>query len=348
MHHRPGHALPDERQRVLRNALGVDGARQRARELRRVGQVDARRRDPLAEAPDERAATLGVREPVEGQAAEELDQRADGVVLEHHRVLARCELDRLLAGHLGRRARGQRVRVERGDRAPGAGRPARAPALVARDDLHVGVGHAVERAHAGGRGDGGVDGARGPDPEGLQAGGGAALEGDAQGLAGRAGVELGGERIEAVVAGRGRGRRQARVVAGLAGGPRGGARGSPGARGDVAQRLVARRVGLGRAGVALVDAQHRDREVVDLRGLRGARDREAREQRALAHDGGLRLAVGEAQRALGQLERLIPIGHREHLLRRWPVTTVEQWRAVTPHRPARRGSAPARRRGRRP
>ena len=157
VHHRLGHALADERQRVLGYALGVDGARQRARGLRRVGQVDARRRDPLAEAPDERAAALGVGEPVEGQAAEELEQRADGVVLQHHRVFARCEPDRLLAGDLGRRARGQRVGVERGDRAPRPGRPARSPALVSRDDLHERVGHAVQRAHAGGRGDGRVD-----------------------------------------------------------------------------------------------------------------------------------------------------------------------------------------------
>src|SRR4029453_3952959 len=50
--------------------------------------------------------------------------------------------------------------------------------------------------------------------------------------------------------------------------------------------------------------QHRDREVVDLGGLGRARDGEAREQRALAHDGGLRLALGEAQRPLGELQRV--------------------------------------------
>ena len=132
---------------MLRHALGVEGARQRAREARRVGQVDARRRDPLAQAPDERAAALGVRQPVEGQAAEELEQRADGVVLEHHRVLARRERDRLLAGDLApprawpaRRGRARRSSV------PRAGRPARPPALVARDDLHEGVGHGCRSA----------------------------------------------------------------------------------------------------------------------------------------------------------------------------------------------------------
>ena len=78
------------------------------------------------------------------------------------------------------------------------------------------------------RGDGGVDRARRPDPERLQPGGGAALEGHAQRLAGRAGVELRGERVEAVVGGRGRRRRQARVVARLAGGARRGARGRAG------------------------------------------------------------------------------------------------------------------------
>ena len=93
-----------------------------------------------------------------------------------------------------------------------------------------------------------------------------------------AGVELRGERVEAVVRARGRRRGQAGVVAGRAGRDRRGARGRPGARGDVAQRVVGRLVGVRRAGVAVVDAQHGDREVVDLRGLRGARD--ARSARA--------------------------------------------------------------------
>jgi len=168
-------------------------------------------------------------------------------------------------------------------------------ALVPGDDLHEGVGHAVEGAHARGRGDGRVDRARGPDPEGLQPGRRAALEGHAESLARRAGVELRGERIEAVVARRRRRCRQARVVAGLAGGTRRGTRRGPGARGDVAQRLVGRRVGFRRAGVALVDAQQRDREVVDLRGLRGARDREAREVRRSADHASGRAARADQQ-----------------------------------------------------
>ena len=97
-----------------------------------------------------------------------------------------------------------------------------------------------------------------------------ALEGDAQGVAGGSRVELRGQRVEAVVRARGRRRGQAGVVAGFAGGVRRRPRGGAGTGGDVAQRLVGRRVGLGRAGVALVDAQQRDREVVDLRGLCGA------------------------------------------------------------------------------
>ena len=94
---RVGDAVLDEGQRALGHALGVDRARQRAREARRVGQVDVRRRHPLAQAPDQRAAALGVGHAVEGQAAEEVQQRADGVVLEHDRVLARREVHRLLA-----------------------------------------------------------------------------------------------------------------------------------------------------------------------------------------------------------------------------------------------------------
>ena len=74
------------------------------------------RRDALAEASDERSAAFGVGEAVEGQAAQEVQQRADGVVLEDHGILAGREVHRLVAGDLGRRARGQRAGVERRDR----------------------------------------------------------------------------------------------------------------------------------------------------------------------------------------------------------------------------------------
>ena len=59
--------------------------------------------DALPEAAAERAALLGVGEAVEGEHAEELEQRADGGVVEHDVVVARVESPGRLGAHLGRR-----------------------------------------------------------------------------------------------------------------------------------------------------------------------------------------------------------------------------------------------------
>ena len=63
---------------------------------------------------DERAAALGVGEPVVGEIGEELEQHADGLGLEHDGVGARAELGERLPRDLARRAPRERLGVERG------------------------------------------------------------------------------------------------------------------------------------------------------------------------------------------------------------------------------------------
>ena len=119
----------------LRHALGVERARQRAREPRRVGEVDRRRGDARAQAADQRAAALGVGEPVEGQRAEELEQRADRVGLEDDRVLAGLELGRARRAATFAAARSgdrRRVEVARRPRPRPAAQPAAAVARRGR------------------------------------------------------------------------------------------------------------------------------------------------------------------------------------------------------------------------
>ena len=91
-------AVLDQRQRRLGRALGVEGARQGARVSGRVGQVDRGRGDRCAEPAVERAAALGVGEPVERRirpSSSHSQPTACG--LEHHRVLAGRQLRRLAA-----------------------------------------------------------------------------------------------------------------------------------------------------------------------------------------------------------------------------------------------------------
>ena len=83
-------------------------------------------------------------------------------------------------------------------------------------------------------------------------------------------------------------------------------------RGRRAQRVVVEAVRRGARGVAVVQAQDLDACVVDGRRLRRRRAREARHQRALAHDGHLESArppAGERESALGDLERALGRRH---------------------------------------
>ena len=93
--HPAGHAVLDQRQRPLGCALGIERARKRRAEEGRVGEVDRRRGDVVAEALDEGAAALRVGEPVERGHAEQLEQAADGARLQHDRIVPGRQLGRL-------------------------------------------------------------------------------------------------------------------------------------------------------------------------------------------------------------------------------------------------------------
>ena len=111
-------------------------------------EVDRRRDDALAQAPDTRAAALGVGEPVEGPRAEERRAACRRRRREHDRVLAGLELRGssavTFAAASSATAPASRSST---DGAVSAAKPLR-PSGVARDDLHEGVGHGVEGAHA--------------------------------------------------------------------------------------------------------------------------------------------------------------------------------------------------------
>src|SRR4029079_724649 len=96
---------------------------------------------------------------------------------------------------------------------------------------------------------------------------------------------------------------EARVLAAPAGGRGRCTRARVGARRGVAQALVGEVVRVRAPAVAVVDPEDRDGRVVDPRRLRRARPGEARQERALARDRGLRLARRVSERALGQLHR---------------------------------------------
>ncbi len=235
-------------------ALGTpsasNGARQRGGKARRVGQVDRRRRDARAQAAGERPAVLGVREAVEGDRPEQVEQRPDGVGLEHHRVVAGSQHRRL--GGDGRRAcgtLGQGPRIEPGGRDRAAGGVAAATAArVDADHLHEGVGEAVD-GQCVARGDRGLHLAGGPDAVGLQAGRAGGVEGGRQRGAAVAGLERGRRGVVARVRAPGPGRGEAGVRAGTGGRQRrlGGGRGAAGAAG---QRGVVGGVGGGPPDVA--------------------------------------------------------------------------------------------------
>ena len=185
------------------------------------------------------------------------------------------------------RARRQRGRVQAAIALPASRRPARAPALVAGDDLHVASVRRRSRARRSTRR---CAVSTAPAVQIPKACSPAASQRSK--ATRRASPAAAGSSCAVTGSNPSCGR-------GPAPGP-----GSPGSRRARRRRAprpvrrrrrarrrraapVGRRVGVGRAGVAVVDAQHRHGEVVDLRGLRRARDGEAREQRALAHDRGL-------------------------------------------------------------
>ena len=99
----------------------------------------------------------------------------------------------------------------------------------------------------------------------------------------------------------GRGLGQAGV--GAAPAARGGLRRGAGAAGGLGERVAVQARGGGTAGVPVDDAEDVDGVRVDLGGLRRRRAAEPGRQRALAHDGDLRLALDAAQDGGGELER---------------------------------------------
>src|SRR5215218_11145711 len=86
-----GDAILDQWDRGFRRSLRVEAPRERADEAWRVREIDRGRRHRLAEPPDERATSLGVSEPVEGRAGEQVAEPPHGVRLEHDRILAWIE-----------------------------------------------------------------------------------------------------------------------------------------------------------------------------------------------------------------------------------------------------------------
>ena len=228
--------------------------------------------------------------PLKRQPAEELQQRADGVGLEHDGVVA------------GRQRRPARVRstlaAARRAIAPAsrsraavdaAGAPARAPGVVAGDDLQVGVGGA-RRAGAR-RVVEAIAVSTSPAvqmPKASRPALGADVERGAQRAARVGGVERGGGGVEAVVRA---GRPAARAG-------RGGRRGRRPPRPRVRRRPRAAPASAGPSSEwSLVLAapvwpswtrSSMHGGVVDRVAWVGARAREAREQRALAHDRHLR------------------------------------------------------------
>ena len=240
-----------------------------------------------------------------GERAEEVQQDADRGRLEHDRVLAGPELGERLAADLARGAAGDVGRVDRAGGRRRRRREAAAPVGVAADDLHERVGDLLVEPQAARRGDRGAHGAGGPHPEGLQAVLGGDAERPAQGGAGAGRVEPGGVGVEAVGAGGrrgGAGGREAGVVALARAGRRAG--GDVGAAGRVAQRVVVEAVRRRERAVAVAHDEDLDCGVVDLRRLGRRRAREARHERALAHDRDLQLGAGAGQRerALGDLQ----------------------------------------------
>ncbi len=125
---RPGDPVLDQRERPLGRPLRVEGARQGVGEERRVGEVDRRRGDLLAEpvrrAPPRPSAWS---QPVESALGQLLEQRPDGARLHHHRVLARRQLRRLARRRPPWRPRARRAAV--GSSADGRDRhaPRRSP-----------------------------------------------------------------------------------------------------------------------------------------------------------------------------------------------------------------------------
>ena len=109
VHHGASHAVLDQRDRLLRRALGVEGARQRGAELRRVREVDRRGGDLLPEPTDQRAAPLGVGQPVQSGVAQQLEQRADRGRLHHDRVRRPTGARRRSRGRAPSRRRARRA-----------------------------------------------------------------------------------------------------------------------------------------------------------------------------------------------------------------------------------------------
>ncbi len=170
VHHAVRHAVLDQRQRRLGHALGVEAARQRACEARRVGEVDARGRHALAQPAAQRAAVLGVGEAVERVGAEHRQQLADRVRLRARPGTRPAAAERARPGRPPSAPRARPARARRSRRPTcRCGRVAAAAARGDADHLHEGVGHAVRRGHAGGGRDRGLHLAHGPGAVSLHA-----------------------------------------------------------------------------------------------------------------------------------------------------------------------------------
>ena len=120
----------------------------------RVGQVDRGRRDLVRRAgPSSALRPSAYARPLNAQPAEQVEQPADRLRLEHHRVLARRQLGRLARSRppSARRARPARARRVAPTRHRGLGRVAAAAARRDADDLHERVGRAARTRAALGR-----------------------------------------------------------------------------------------------------------------------------------------------------------------------------------------------------
>ena len=300
---RPGSAAAAPSARPRRRTRAAASAGTRGESVRLIDGAATRcpRRPTSAPRPSAWARPLKARSPRKSSSV------ADGVVA-RARPGSRPGASSTGSSRrdLAAAARRDRRRVDRAAPRPPRPSPSRCGRVVARDDLHVGVGHRVaQRARPA---DDAIAVSTSPAvqipnasrPRSAQRG-----ERGAQRRAGQRRVERGGRGVVAVVARPRRRRRgQARVLAGPPAAAAA-ARAAASARArDVAQRR--RRRGRFVAALPVWPSWTRRIETVvssTCGRLRRARAGEARQQRALAGDRGLRLAVGEPERALGQLER---------------------------------------------
>ncbi len=295
----------DQRDRLLRDALHVERARDRQRAAGRVVERDRRSRDARAEPARQRPAALGVRQAVVRER-----RRGTRAAARPPRARARPDRSPGPSSASGSGAtfdadrRASVRRVDRGRRPPGVDGVAAAPVAIAADDLHERVAHPIVQPQPARRGDRGLDVARAPDAERLQP----MVAGHGERVAQRGGAPARDPAGPSRRRSR-RGRTAARAAAepGCVPGPRarGGRRGGLRPPRRDAQRVVVEAVRRGDRGVPVAQAEDLHARVVDRRRLGRRRAREPRHQRSLADDRDLRVVARKRERALRDLERAL-------------------------------------------